>query len=117
MYGYIVFTAILATILGLSPRWLRAPDLPTINVYPGDFTKKKAREEFLSNAQVLLAEGARKVGAYLSKQELVADCSTPSSMALSASLLRQGLVSSYLNPGPHSSRAARSWIISRLFVR
>ncbi|KAH8432054.1 cytochrome P450 [Aspergillus melleus] len=60
MYGYIVFTAILATILGLSPRWLRAPDLPTINVYPGDFMKKKAREEFLSDAQALLAEGARK---------------------------------------------------------
>ncbi|KAI9039701.1 cytochrome P450 [Aspergillus affinis] len=49
-----------STIFGLSFRWLRAPNLPTINAYPGDFTKKKAREEFLSDAQTLLAEGARK---------------------------------------------------------
>lgn len=61
MYSYVVSTVILAILLNLTLRWLRAPNLPTINAYAGDFTKKKAREAFLSNAQALLAEGAQKV--------------------------------------------------------
>lgn len=61
MYSYLVTSAILAVLLNVIFRWPRAPKIPTINAYPGDFTEKKAREAFLSDAKTLLAEGSRKV--------------------------------------------------------
>ncbi|KAA8651114.1 cytochrome P450 [Aspergillus tanneri] len=42
------------------PSWLQTSNLPTINAYPGDFRKKKARAVFLSDAKNLLQEGAKK---------------------------------------------------------
>ncbi|THC98101.1 hypothetical protein EYZ11_002453 [Aspergillus tanneri] len=58
--GYGAITVLLGLVLFLSLQWLQTSNLPTINAYPGDFRKKKARAVFLSDAKNLLQEGAKK---------------------------------------------------------
>ncbi|KAK2868056.1 hypothetical protein FQN49_003207 [Arthroderma sp. PD_2] len=62
--GYVVTslaiaTALVAVVLGWL--WTKARDeIPTINSYPGDFTLKKAHQEYFSNSRDLIKEGIRK---------------------------------------------------------
>ncbi|OJD30023.1 cytochrome p450 [Diplodia corticola] len=56
-----VLVPILAALfLVVSHRRLRAPKIPTINAYPGDWMLKKAHQRFEQNARALIREGTEK---------------------------------------------------------
>ncbi|KAE8376785.1 cytochrome P450 [Aspergillus bertholletiae] len=57
---YLLPTILFIPITLLVLRWVSTPKLPTVNSYPGDFSQRKARETFVSNAKSLLAEGFRR---------------------------------------------------------
>lgn len=57
----VLFSALLGLFLVVFHQWPRAPKVPTINAYSGDWMLKKAHKRFEQDARALIREGTERV--------------------------------------------------------
>ncbi|KAK2803977.1 hypothetical protein FQN50_006783 [Emmonsiellopsis sp. PD_5] len=58
--SYLLPTAFLLSLATLTLHWIKAPEIPTVNFYRGDITRKRAHAIFITNARDLILEGVQK---------------------------------------------------------